>query len=42
MENIWDKGDVGVLEATEILNQNRPIARNTLLKLMEGYMKKTG
>jgi predicted transcriptional regulator len=40
MENIWDKGDVGVLEVTEILNQNRPIARNTLLKLIEGVHEK--
>lgn len=35
MEVIWDKGEIGVLKVTEILNQQRPIARNTVRTLME-------
>lgn len=40
MEIIWDKGDVGVLEVTEILNKNRPVARNTVRTLMERMHEK--
>ena len=40
MEVIWDKGEVGVLEVTEILNQIRPIARNTVRTLMERMQEK--
>lgn len=40
MEIIWDKGDVGVLEVTEILNKIRPVARNTVRTLMERMHEK--
>lgn len=40
MEIIWDKGEVGVLEVTEILNKNRPVARNTVRTLMERMHEK--
>jgi BlaI family penicillinase repressor len=40
MEIIWDKGEVGVLEVTEMLNQIRPIARNTVRTLMERMQEK--
>ncbi len=40
MEVIWDRGEVGVLEVTEILNQNRPIARNTVRTLMDRMREK--
>jgi BlaI family penicillinase repressor len=40
MEIIWDKGEVGVLEVTEILNRDRPVARNTVRTLMERMHEK--
>ena len=40
MEIIWDQGEVGVLEVTEILNKQRPIARNTVRTLMERIREK--
>ncbi|NQV69930.1 MAG: BlaI/MecI/CopY family transcriptional regulator [Pseudohongiella sp.] len=40
MEIIWDKGEVGVLEVTEILNRSRPVARNTARTLMERIREK--
>lgn len=40
MEIIWDKGEVGVLEVTEILNLQRPVARNTVRTLMERIKEK--
>lgn len=40
MEVIWDKGEIGVLEVTEILNQQRPVARNTVRTLMERMQEK--
>ena len=35
MEIIWDRGEVGVLEVTETINQDRAVARNTVRTLME-------
>jgi BlaI family transcriptional regulator, penicillinase repressor len=40
MEIIWDRGEVGVLEVTEILNRSRPVARNTARTLMERIKEK--
>lgn len=40
MEIIWDQGEVGVLEVTEILNRQRPVARNTVRTLMERIKEK--
>ena len=41
MEIIWDKkGEIGVLAVTEILNQQRPVARNTVRTLMERMKEK--
>lgn len=40
MEVIWDKGEVGVLEVTEILNQDRTVARNTVRTLMDRMREK--
>lgn len=40
MEIIWDHGEVGVLEVTKILNQQRPVARNTVRTLMERIKEK--
>ena len=41
MEIIWDRGEVGVLKVTEILNRSRPVARNTARTLM-GRIKEKG
>jgi len=35
MEIIWDAGEVSVQEVTRRLNQERPVARNTVRTLME-------
>ncbi len=40
MEVIWDQGEAGVLEVTKILNQQRPVARNTVRTLMERMQEK--
>ncbi|PCJ18817.1 MAG: penicillinase repressor [SAR86 cluster bacterium] len=40
MEVIWDLGEVGVLPVTEVLNQRRPVARNTVRTLMERMKEK--
>jgi BlaI family penicillinase repressor len=40
MEIIWDKGEVGVLEVTELLNQDRSVARNTVRTLMDRMREK--
>ncbi len=40
MEIIWDKGEIGVLEVTEILNQDRAVARNTVRTLMDRMREK--
>lgn len=40
MEIIWDMGEAGVLEVTEVLNQQRPVARNTVRTLMERIKEK--
>jgi len=40
MEIIWDQGEAGVLEVTQILNKQRPVARNTVRTLMERMKEK--
>ena len=40
MELIWDKTEAGVLEITEALNKQRPVARNTVRTLMERMEEK--
>lgn len=35
MEIIWDKGEASALEVTDLLNETRPVARNTVRTLME-------
>lgn len=35
MEIIWDKGEAAVFEVTELLNERRPVARNTVRTLMD-------
>ncbi len=40
MEVIWDKGEVGVLEVTEVLNEHKKIARNTVRTLMDRMREK--
>ena len=40
MEVIWDLGEAGVLEVTQAINQQRPIARNTVRTLMERMEEK--
>ena len=40
MELIWDKTEAGVLEITEALNKQHPVARNTVRTLMERMKEK--
>lgn len=40
MEVIWDEGEIGVLEVTEILNKQRSVARNTVRTLLERMKEK--
>ncbi len=40
MEVIWDSGEAGVLEVTQILNKSRTVARNTVRTLMERMEEK--
>jgi BlaI family transcriptional regulator, penicillinase repressor len=40
MEVIWDRGEIGVLEVTDILNQDRSVARNTVRTLMDRMREK--
>ena len=40
MEVIWDLGEAGVLEVTQAINKQRPIARNTVRTLMERMEEK--
>ena len=40
MEVIWDSGEAGVLEVTQILNKSRPVARNTVRTLMDRMEEK--
>lgn len=40
MEIIWDHDEIGVLAVTEILNKERPVARNTVRTLMERMKEK--
>jgi BlaI family penicillinase repressor len=40
MELIWDRTEAGVLEITEVINKQRPVARNTVRTLMERMKEK--
>lgn len=40
MELVWDQGELGVQEATALLNKVRPVARNTVRTLMERMREK--
>ena len=40
MELIWDQGELGVQDATTLLNETRPVARNTVRTLMERMREK--
>lgn len=40
MELVWDKTESTVLEITQLINQRRPIARNTVRTLMERMEEK--
>ncbi len=40
MELVWDQGELGVQEATALLNKQRPAARNTVRTLMERMREK--
>lgn len=40
MELVWDQGEIGVLDATLLLNKSRPVARNTVRTLMERMREK--
>ncbi|MFK7864883.1 MAG: BlaI/MecI/CopY family transcriptional regulator [Pseudohongiellaceae bacterium] len=40
MEIVWDKEEVSVLEVTDLLNLQRPVARNTVRTLMERMHEK--
>lgn len=40
MELVWDQGELGVQEATTLLNETRPVARNTVRTLMERMREK--
>jgi len=40
MELVWDKTESSVLEITEIINQQRQVARNTVRTLMERMQEK--
>ena len=40
MEVIWDHGELGVLEATTLMNKQRPVARNTIRTLLERMREK--
>lgn len=40
MELVWDQGELGVQDATSLLNTSRPVARNTVRTLMERMREK--
>ncbi|MCG8413370.1 MAG: BlaI/MecI/CopY family transcriptional regulator [Pseudomonadales bacterium] len=40
MELIWDKQEIGVQEATALMNEQRPVARNTVRTLLERMREK--
>jgi len=40
MELIWDHGELGVQDATAMLNKQRPVARNTVRTLLERMREK--
>ena len=40
MEAIWDQGELGVQEATALMNEQRPVARNTIRTLLERMREK--
>ncbi len=40
MELIWDHGELGVQDATALLNKQRPVARNTVRTLLERMREK--
>jgi len=40
MEIIWDKNEAAVFEVTEMLNERRPVARNTVRTLMDRMEEK--
>ncbi len=40
MELVWDQGELGVQDATSLLNETRPVARNTVRTLMERMREK--
>lgn len=40
MELVWDQGELGVQDATTLLNETRPVARNTVRTLMERMREK--
>ena len=40
MELVWDEGELGVQEATALLNKVRPVARNTVRTLMDRMREK--
>lgn len=40
MELVWDQGELGVQDATALLNKQRPAARNTVRTLMERMREK--
>ncbi len=40
MEIVWDQGEVSVFEVRQILNQRRPVARNTVRTMLERIEEK--
>ncbi len=40
MEIVWDQGEVSVFEVRQILNQHRPVARNTVRTMLERIEEK--